>query len=444
MEAPGQVASRSLPAWLSKGFWSVADQGLFSIANFAANILLANWLVSKAAYGAFSVAFSYFLLLGIFHTAFLTEPALVFGSARYRKRLPQYLGSLLYGHGLVTLTGAALMLGVGLAEKWYSNEPQTGVAMIAFAWAAPFMLLLWLMRRTCYIESHPQRAAAGDAVYLVSMLAALLVLQHTKLLTVTSAIAVMGGCSLLASAFLLLRERPIAPPINDPLLKDIRADHWKYGRWAAVTGLATFVPSQVYFPMLEKMHGLESAGTLRAFTNLVMPLLQANVALCMLLLPMMVRARGTARFNRIVRNALLLLAGAPVIVWLLLGLFAQPVLDLIYRGRFTGDSSLIWLIALQPVFVGAFSVFHAALQSHHHPKYVFYASLAAAAASLTLGLALTHRYGVNGAAAGMLIGFAVNAALAGYFCRRFTFNGQPPAPQATADDDVSTVEPEVA
>src|SRR5690606_25728151 len=82
---------------LGKGFWAVMDQGLFAFSNFLVNILLARWLAPES-YGAFSIAFSLFLVLGTFHTALLTEPMLVFGASKYRYSFAEYLRVLLRGH----------------------------------------------------------------------------------------------------------------------------------------------------------------------------------------------------------------------------------------------------------------------------------------------------------------------------------------------------------
>lgn len=430
-ESPSPAA----PKWVSKSFWSVVDQGLFSVANFAASILLANQL-SPRDYGAFSVAFSYFLLFAIFHTAFLTEPALVFGAARYRDRLRAYLGTLLFGHGMVTLLCAVVLFIAGFVEYRLSDEPQTGLAMMAFAIALPFLLLLWLMRRTCYIDSQPQRAAAGDGAYLVLMLMGLGGLSHSGHLTIVTAIAMMAACSLAASILLMIREQPSLPRGEESLVREVRRDHWVYGRWAAITGIATYVPSQIFFPLLEKSDGLAAAGMLRAYANLVMPFLQANVALCMLLLPILVRSRGTPRFNRIVMFGLLALAGGPVSLWLILGIFPSQALHLVYRGKYPVDVALMWLVGFQPVVTGVYTVLHAALQSHHHPKYVFYSSAAAAVASLTVGLGLTWQYGVVGAAIGICVGFTVNALFAAYFCWRIIWSGGKPIPEEAGDPEL--------
>ena len=106
--------------WVGKGSFALLDQGLFAGANFIVNILLARWL-TPGEYGAFAVAFSVFLLLGVFHTAIFTEPMMVFGPGKYREGLPEYFGILLRGHFALMLPGAALLTAVAfLLGRFYS------------------------------------------------------------------------------------------------------------------------------------------------------------------------------------------------------------------------------------------------------------------------------------------------------------------------------------
>jgi len=107
--APPVVAGlswRQIRSWTTKGSLAIADQGLFAGSNFLLNVLLARWL-APADYGAFALAYSVFWLFGVFHTAILTEPMLVFGPGKYRERFPEYLGILLRGHFALMLPGAA-------------------------------------------------------------------------------------------------------------------------------------------------------------------------------------------------------------------------------------------------------------------------------------------------------------------------------------------------
>lgn len=154
---------------MTKGFWAVSDQGLLSLSNFVLNVLLARWL-SQHDYGAFAVAFAIFTLLFPLHAAMLTEPMLVFGPGRYKDNLSEYLGALVYGHlGFATLGSLALLLisMLGLA-LWGSSTFFT--VLLALALATPFVFLLYLVRRACYIRTEPHLAALGGALYMVLIL----------------------------------------------------------------------------------------------------------------------------------------------------------------------------------------------------------------------------------------------------------------------------------
>jgi O-antigen/teichoic acid export membrane protein len=154
--------------WLGKGFWAVADQGLFAASNFVLSVLLARWL-SPQDYGAFAAAFAVFLFVGTLHTGLLTEPMLVFGSGRYKERLSEYLGTLLYGHAVFgLLSGCALLLAsLGVALLGLRG---LSTVILALAFTGPFILVLWLMRRASYARLQPRLATLGGALYMVLML----------------------------------------------------------------------------------------------------------------------------------------------------------------------------------------------------------------------------------------------------------------------------------
>ena len=69
-------------------FASIADQAAFSGTNFAVNVLLARWLTSEG-YGAFSVAWSMYLILFALHNALIVEPMTVVGPGEFGTRLGQ-------------------------------------------------------------------------------------------------------------------------------------------------------------------------------------------------------------------------------------------------------------------------------------------------------------------------------------------------------------------
>ena len=147
---------------IGNSFWSVADQGLFAVSNFVLNLILARWL-SAADYGAFSLAFTLFLLLGTVHTALVVEPLLVFGAGRYNANVGAYLRSVLNLHWVLAAL-LSLVLGA-LVFLWPSLRVQLGGTTLALMFTAPLILFQWLARRACYIDLQPALAARAGGVY---------------------------------------------------------------------------------------------------------------------------------------------------------------------------------------------------------------------------------------------------------------------------------------
>ena len=123
-EAGEQVESgglaRKLARWVTKGGLAILDQGLISGSNFLIGILLARWLV-PAEYGAFSLAFSVFLLLSYVYHSLLSEPQGVFSGSAYRHCLRGYLKALLGIQAVLTVFGLVL-LGGSAAVVYGSGE----------------------------------------------------------------------------------------------------------------------------------------------------------------------------------------------------------------------------------------------------------------------------------------------------------------------------------
>jgi O-antigen/teichoic acid export membrane protein len=375
-----------------KGFWAVADQGLFAGSNCVINVMLARWL-SPVEYGEFATAFAAFLALGVIHTALLTEPMLVFSPDRYRHRHKHYFGTLIYCHIIVALAASLVLLAGGLFLGRHGSSDLSR-ALFGFAAAGPFILFLWLMRRTCYGQLNPKRAAMGGVLYLVLIMTSLAVTHRFTTLTVSVALTIIGASSLVAGLWLGFRQIDLRPPAE--MFRDVTAEHLRYGRWATGTQLLGFIPVNIYYFLLPNLATVEQSGALRALTNMFMPLLQANTALCLLLLPAFVRTQGTAEGKKLHRLSLLVLAGCPLIYWIFIGTFARQAIGLVYGGKFLEYSGLVWIIGVQPVIAGACGVYASLLKARGKVNAVFWGGFVAAVGAVTLGVAMTKMYGLTG------------------------------------------------
>jgi O-antigen/teichoic acid export membrane protein len=414
-----RVSLKGWMPWVGKGSLAVLDQGLFAGSNFLLNVLLARWL-TPSEYGAFAVAFSVFLLLGVFHTAVLTEPMLVFGPGKYRERFPEYLGILLRGHFALMLPGAALLAATAFLLGWlYSSTVER--AFLALAIAGPFILLLWLLRRAFYVRLNPGWAAAGGGVYLLILLASTLTLHTAGRLTPATGFLAMAATSLITCLLLLVPLRPTLA-MNSSAIRAVAADHWRYGKWVAAAAVPYWVSDSIYFLVLPAWVGLAEAGALKALLNLAMPALHTISALGLLLLPILVRDRdcgGPRAMNRTIKLSLaLFLLGSACYLAPLWG-FRLQIFHFLYAGKYAGYASWpLLLVGLLPFAQSLPVVMGGALRVLEQPNLVFWSSVGSGVVALALGVPLASSLGVGGALVGLVVSYVLMGILMLFFLMR--------------------------
>ena len=396
-------------AWQKKAVWTLADQGLFSGANFVISILLARWLTSSA-YGAYSLAYSVFLICITLHSAILVEPMVVFGSGKYANRLSRYARALFGGHLLFTIPVSILLLLLAISfGHLYSVAVRN--AMLALACGAVVILLLWLVRSMFYILLWPSRSALASGVYFVVLIATVIGLKKANLLSALTAFLAMAVASLMASVISVLATMNVWRFKGTKIrAMEMAANHWKYGRWALCTAIIQWFPGNIYFALLPKWMGLEETGALRALMNIAMPVLQAITALSMLLLPSLVRQRraGPAGMNRTMMGYLLLFFCGAGVYACAICLLKERVFQLVYSGKYSAYAGLPLVLAALLPFGSTFTAVLAnGLRALESPNRLFWCYLASSLSALTIGLPLASVKGVTGA----LIGMHVSAVL---------------------------------
>jgi O-antigen/teichoic acid export membrane protein len=414
-----RVSLKGWMPWVGKGSLAVLDQGLFAGSNFLLNVLLARWL-TPSEYGAFAVAFSVFLLLGVFHTAILTEPMLVFGPGKHRERFPEYLGTLLRGHFAMMLPGAALLAATAFLLGWLYS-PAVERTFLALAIAGPFILLLWLLRRAFYVRLNPSWAAVGGGVYFLLLLASTLTLHTAGRLTPATGFLAMAAASLSTCMLLLVPLRP-SLAMESSAIRNVAADHWRYGKWVAAAAGPAWISDNIYFLVLPAWVGLAETGALKALMNLAMPALQTIAALGTLLLPILVRDcdRGDPRaMNRNIKVSLaVFLLGSACYLAVLWG-FRLQIFHFLYGGKYAGYASwpLLW-VGLLPIAYSLPVVMGGALRALEQPNLVFWSYIGSVVVALALGVPLAFSLGVRGAVLGLVASYLLMGELMLFFLMR--------------------------
>jgi len=406
--------------WITRGSLAVLDQALISGSNFTIGILLARWLV-PAQYGAYTLAFSVFLLLSFFHQALILEPQRVFGSADYAECLPRYLGVLIrIQSGLTLLVGLALGASLWLARLW-ARPDGLEVALGGMTIAAPFVLLLWLVRGAFYVQMAPQFAVAGSATYCAVVLGSLLVVDRFQLMSPFSAFIMMGFGALVSSAVLLSRLRPNLNLRAEPNWKGVSRQHWEYGRWLLASLGLSWIPGNIYYSLVSAFSGMASVGELKALINFTLPVAQTLTALSMCFVPHAARAYqkdGITALKRLTLKIACVFGVAAIVYWALLISLGAPVLRFLYNGHYTQLASLIPWVAAGSIPWNLATVPTLALRAVRSSVSIFRIYLASSGVAVLIGVPATWGFGLRGALAAIIVSNVSALGIALYLMRR--------------------------
>jgi O-antigen/teichoic acid export membrane protein len=409
--------------WGFRSALSILDQGLTSGAGLLLNLLLARWL-NKEAYGAFAVAFATLLFLFGFHTALLLEPMSTIGPACYSTDMAGYFRTHLKLHAGFVVVLSAILGGVALAFALEGRARDLAWALTGSALALPFLLLLWLVRRMCYVVHRPFTASWGSATYLIFLAVGLFLLHSNNRLSPFSAFLVIGAASVPAVVVLVRRLGVIGETFRrGPAWRQVASENWSYGRWLVAGTVLFTVTTQIQTYIAAVFLGLVAAGTLRALQIPSLVMLQIVTAFGLMVLPSLARDFGSGKLDRLRKKALLVsvfLAGLALVYAAALAVFSAPLEHLLFHDKFSTDSWLIPAFGLIPVFSGFGTGFSMALRAIQKPHCDLLANAISAPAGLISAFILIRIWGVAGAGLSMIIGFAVYALVFFFSFRRWS------------------------
>ena len=391
---------RKLITWVTKGGLALLDQGVSAGSNFVISILLARWL-SAEQYGMYAVAFAVYMFLLNFHQALLLEPMLVFGGSVYRDSLRGYVKALLLVHG-----GMSVIMAFGLcvSATVVSKLTQANAlpsALVGVGLAAPAVLLLWLTKRTFYLQFSPAPSAGAAFLYCALTMGGLAFVYKHNQLSPLVAFLLMGLGGLGTSMVLLIYLHLRLPSSQQaPSLWETWCRHWRYGRWALGANAMMWIPINASYLLLSRFSGMTEAGELKALMNFAAPMLQTCSALHTLLLPyaaLRLQAKGGAGVSVILRRMTLLCVSCAIPYWVVLLLLQATAFRVLYAGRYVEVAYLLPVVALASVAGSAFFGPSIVLRSMESPGLVFAAVSVSSCVSIAIGIPLTQAWGVAGA-----------------------------------------------
>lgn len=382
---------------LSKGFWSLADQGVVSVGNFATNILLARNVV-EYDYGVFAILFGVMLFLNSIHTSFVSYPLSVKGATVELPGLQRFTGHSLL---LTVLLSLPLMAAAAVAAVVLKR----GDLVIWLGGALLFWQVQETLRRALMAHLRYREAIWGDAIHFLGQSAVIFVFAwwgelNLHVAFVAMCLAAAAGAAIQAIQLGLQRIR------RAEWVEFLRIS-WDLGRWMLLSSLVGVVSLQVVPWVLAYFYGVDESGRLAAITTILGVIHPVLFGISSLIVPAASRAllRGPRAAWRVgikytllgsvlVAPYYLLVAAIPVVVLRVFYGTGSPYEDL--------TLALRMLVVCHAVdFLG--TMLGGLLGGMGHSRWFFIANLAGMIATAAVSLPLTVLMGINGTLIGAIV-----------------------------------------
>lgn len=444
---------------------AVLDQAIFAGSNFLFNIVLARWMFPDQ-YGAYVVAYSWFLIAQNMYEAFVVEPLAVFGSGKYAQRLPRYFG-IAFTSQLGFAVLLMLPLTVGALAAFLSGSPLVAMAIFGAAVSSPMMVTRWLFRQPFYVMGKLGYSVFGSLIYLgvvlvcvtlfhsidagpISQLNMLAIndpnresvfwIMNGTMLNPFTAMLSMGMGAVVGAIFLIfVFIKPNFKRGGEVTYRQVLEDHWRYGRWSSLDRLVAWIPANIFYVMMPLIGGLAGSATLRALSNLTLPLYMTISAMTSVLLPSFVHIytqQGRKGLNNKVRDMMIMVLLLLIPVVLTLAFFGQWIVSFLYSGRYDTmvTFAIMFTMALHPLLSGVVQILDVGLRAQNKVKYNLISRVVPVTITLTLGLWLLSQYGIIGANIASLTTSSVHALMLLYQYRRIGRMGEVTEKVVPAED----------
>lgn len=381
------------------------DQAIVSAVNFATGLALARYL-SPASFGVYALIFAALMFINGLQSALVTSPLMVL-TPRYREQqLSRYLSSL----WIIQLAVCLIAAGVGvsallLADRWWP-EITRGLEVIQLVLLITAYLGQEFVRRVLFVLRDGVAGLTVDLISYGLQSLAIVMLIISRLLTLDTVLWAIGITSLLSCVYAAAKLRPTFSPI-------VRADvaatwrlQWEHGRWLTGSSLAQWASAQIYIFVVAAVLSRADAGVYAASRNLVG---FANIFILGLenYVPATAARRlvnsGFEAFVRWINKFRVAITVSMGAFFLLITLFADPLMHLIFGPQYGGARALVALMALTNFLLAFNRGSVIALRALGETRWLFYAHLTAALVTISICVPLVLRGGLVGAGVGLVI-----------------------------------------
>jgi O-antigen/teichoic acid export membrane protein len=399
-----------------QGYLSAIDQGVISLSNFLATIILAR-NVDPTQLGVYGVGFVTLRLIRSVQEGLIVQPMNVFGAGMEGEEFKHYATSTsLFQIGLAAISAMVVAIcGWILTEMGNDTAGPT-----LFALWLPF--LWWQMqeylRRMLYTRGLVFKAVINSIIANGVRLALMFYMVAQGTLTGVSGLEAIawGSFAALFPGFWYTRHFWSRQLEN---LKITWRRNWAFGRWLLGSTLTNWVAVEFYPILTAGLISFAAAGAYRALQNLVAPIHLLLRAVDTFLTPRAANLYGMNGFAALTRSlrSVYLALGIPILGILILAiLFAEQILSLIYGDVYLEYSNGVVLMALFYALMFAYWPLQSIFKAAQLSRPIFIANVLAIISMFTIGIWAIINWGVYGTILGQLVNaLVINVVLWGFW-----------------------------
>lgn len=386
-------ASQASPA--GRGVWSLLDQAASSLSNYALFIAIAR-TAGVDGLGAFSVAYSaYAIILGTVR-AVTSDPLIVRFSAAKPAKLAD-ASEATTGFGLVCGIGlGAVLVAVGLALGGRLSPP-----LVALGLVLPGLLVQDACRFVFIAGKQPKRALVNDSFWLVTQVAAIVVLVSWGRPSVFAQVLAWGLAGGAAAVLGIVQLRQLPAPLR---AWPWAVAHRDLGLPFGGAFLVDRGSSQLGFTLVGATGGLGTLGALTAARALFAPVTTVLSAASSFAVAEGTRLQGSKMtIRRYSWYVALALAAMPILLATILYLGPQQLGRILVGRSWPAARSVIVPIALFSATLAATLGLWTGLKVLQAARATLGTKLAIAPISVAAPLVGDLLWGVQGAAYGLVV-----------------------------------------
>jgi O-antigen/teichoic acid export membrane protein len=391
---------------------ALADQAMVGGANFLAVMIVGRYGGAEEL-GFFALALTLVYLAQSAQESLVTVPYTIRINRLPSARRAVYRGSTVACHVVLAFAFAALAACAGGVLNLTETSPALGASLTTLALVLPAWLLRELARRFSFADLQFLPAlsvSTAVAVLQVAILALLAVEERLTASTALLGLAAANGAAGLAWLGLVQRTLRFS---RRQLVCDVRRK-WRLGKWIFASQALSTAAMQAAPWILAASLGAAATGVFAACASIIRLANPAIVALINVLTPQAAQAYtagGAAQLRRVVRGTSLLIGGLMTVFCGGLLFAGEPLLRLFFGDAYVGFGLTLLVLAVAHM-LGRLAVAPAhGLMVLHRAAACLKADGVGYLVLLAAVAMLVNVAGVLGAAVGMLLGTAVNAAL---------------------------------